>query len=361
MNREEILEFLLDKKGYQKEGKARLTLLLEDRGYEVDIEDVGYALKEARKSNTEEEFPHVPQGMQIKSVWGKPGNESYSYTAAPYNVASKKEELEQLRHALQGLGDIQTQEWENPDSPILAEISMPDFHFGKVTGETLQEQIKLYLDSVVELVAKLEPYKVSKFLLPIGNDLMNSEGLRKTTTKGTPQDDNAMWQETFRAATRAVIASIVYLNKTAPVDVIVISGNHDYERMFYLGDVIDAYFNGNESVTVDNSFEGRKYYKHDEVLLGFTHGDNEKMHELPLIMATEMPMEFATSSYREWHLGHLHKMMHDEFRGIAVKFLPSLCGSDAWHKSKGYHSDRKAQCYIWDGKEGLCGFLQINK
>ena len=363
MNKQDIINFLLEKKGYLKEGKNRLALLLEDKGFEVTIEECAEALKEARAislgTSSEEEFTHVPQGMKIKSIWGKPGQESYSYTV------DNKEDINGFRESLiediKNIEVINLPETPANDSPILAEISLPDFHFGKVTGETLQEQIHLYVNSIQELVGKLAPYNVSKFVLPIGNDLMNSEGLRRTTTKGTPQEDNATWQETFRGATRAVITSIRMLLNVAPVDVIVVSGNHDYERMFYLGDVIDAYFHSTDLVTVDNGFDSRKYYKHGEVLLGFTHGDNEKMQDLPLIMATERPMDFATSKYREWHLGHLHKMMQDEYRGISVKFLPSLCASDAWHRIKGYHSDRKAQCYVWNGETGLEGYLQINK
>ena len=39
-----------------------------------------------------------------------------------------------------------------------------------------------------------------------------------------------------------MVTAIDYLKEIAPVDVVVISGNHDYERMFYAGDVIAGWY-----------------------------------------------------------------------------------------------------------------------
>ena len=42
--------------------------------------------------------------------------------------------------------------------------------------------------------------------------------------------------------------AINYLANTAPVDVIVVQGNHDYERMFYAGEYLRAFFKNDERV-----------------------------------------------------------------------------------------------------------------
>jgi hypothetical protein len=44
----------------------------------------------------------------------------------------------------------------------------------------------------------------------------------------------------------------------APVDVIIIPGNHDEERTFYMGDALACRYEGNPNVTVDNSPKTRK-------------------------------------------------------------------------------------------------------
>ena len=113
---------------------------------------------------------------------------------------------------------------------------------------------------------------------------------------------------------KLLIEAIDYLSNFAPVDVIVISGNHDFERMFYVGDTIDMYFSKSKYVTVDNSMKFRKYYKFGNVLLGYTHGGEEKEADLPLLMAQEVPILWSETKYREMHLGHLHHKKEIKYR-----------------------------------------------
>ena len=95
-------------------------------------------------------------------------------------------------------------------------------------------------------------------------------------------------------------------------------------------------------------------------MIMFTHGDKEKPAEMPLIMATEEPEMFARTQHREVHCGHLHKEMINEYRGIKVRFIPSICGNDEWHKMKGYEAKRTGQAHIWNKERGYEGYLQTN-
>jgi len=246
------------------------------------------------------------------------------------------------------------------ESPIVYEISLPDIHYGKRTDDTPEQAEANFLNSIYELHRRAEGLNIERFLLPIGNDGMNSEGMRKATTKGTPQDDSMDWQQSFVGYTKLVIKAINYLSQYAPVDVVVVQGNHDYERMFYAGEVLSAWYTNDKNVTIDNSTEGRKYYEYGTNMIMFTHGDKEKAAEMPLIMATEQPVMFARTKFREVHCGHLHKEMVNEYRGIKVRFIPSICANDSWHKLMGYAASRCAQAYIWNKEKGCEGYLQVN-
>jgi len=243
------------------------------------------------------------------------------------------------------------------EGDICLEISLPDLHFGK--GD-IHESTQNFIDTVFELLAKAEKFGVERILLPIGNDGLNSEGKRKTTTGGTPQEDSVDWQESFRHYWTTLAATIKVLSATYPVDVIVVPGNHDMERMFYIGEVLSSYFKSNDKVLINNSGEYRKYYEYGANMLMFTHGDKEKTASLPIIMATEQPEMFARTKYREAHLGHYHKEMLNEYCGVKTRFLPSICITDDWHKMMGYSHLRAAQAYIWNKKYGLEGYFQVN-
>lgn len=239
----------------------------------------------------------------------------------------------------------------------LFEISLPDLHFGKGDVEKLKQR---FFDSVMDLLDKAKGIKIDRILLPIGNDGLNSEGKRRSTTSGTPQFDSLDWRESFRIYWVALVEMIDILSQHYPVDVVVVLGNHDFERMFYVGDVIGAYFAKYNNVTVNNSYDIRKYVEYGTNMILYTHGDKEKYSDLPLIMATEQPEMFARTKCREAHCGHFHKEMMNEFRGVKVRFLPSICGTDEWHKMMGYDHFKAAQGYIWNKKTGLEGYLQVN-
>ena len=246
------------------------------------------------------------------------------------------------------------------ESPIVYEISLPDIHYGKRTDVSPEQADINYMNSIRELHRRADGLNIERFLLPIGNDGMNSEGMRKATTKGTPQDDSMDWQQSFVGYTKLMIQAINYLAQYAPVDVVVIQGNHDYERMFYAGEVLSAWYTNDKNVNIDNTTEGRKYYEYGTNMIMFTHGDKEKAAQMPLIMATEQPMMFARTKFREVHCGHLHKEMVNEYRGIKVRFIPSICANDSWHKLMGYAASRCAQAYIWNKEKGCEGYLQVN-
>lgn len=240
---------------------------------------------------------------------------------------------------------------------VCLEISLPDLHFGKGDIDQLTHR---FIYTCIDLVSKAKQFGVERILLPVGNDGLNSEGKRYTTTGGTPQEDSVDWKASFREYWTAVSAVVEMISREYPVDVLIIPGNHDTERMFYIGDVLYAFFRNNKAVTVKNTGDYRSYYEYGVNMILFTHGDKEKLADLPLIMATEQPEMFARTKYREVHMGHLHKEKVNEFRGIKTRFLPSICTTDEWHKMMGYQHQKAAQAFLWDKDNGLEGYFQMN-
>ena len=379
MTKNEIKAFLKDRPGYLKEGAERLSERLD-----CSVENCRSALKEARIEARDEgivvegdnvisEFQSFldsndisPEEVKSVKFWQTIGGEQRFSIVTKKDEKSKhelKKEIEDF--AAQYSPKVDKIKWVGKsstkyDDKCVYEISLPDIHYGKMTGETLEELEHHFMACVQDLVHKAEGLNIEKFLLPIGNDGMNSEGMRRTTTKGTPQEDIADWKDTFRGYWKLMVKAVDYLKLKAPVHVIVVSGNHDFERMFYAGDVIAGWYKNDKNVTVDNSLEQRKYFEYGENMIMFTHGDKEKPAMIPLIMATEQPEMFARCQFREAHCGHLHKEMVNEYRGIKVRFLPSICSNDSWHKAMGYESKRTGQAHIWSKNRGYEGYLQTN-
>tara|TARA_B100001057_G_scaffold53533_1_gene47537 strand:- start:3910 stop:5049 length:1140 start_codon:yes stop_codon:yes gene_type:complete len=376
MNIEDIRDFLRERPGYLKKSATVLSERID-----CPIEDCETALYEARKlargestDNTNDndsvisEFEQfldkngiTPSDVASVKFWQTvSGQQRFSVVTKndSMSVETIKDEIE--RFAQQFSPRVKQIERKPLVEPVAYEISLPDVHYGKLHDLDLTEVEDQYMMVVEDLVRKASGLDIEKFILPIGNDGMNSEGLRRTTTKGTPQEESAGWKDTFRGYWQLIVMAVDYLKKKAPVDIIVVSGNHDFERMFYAGDVVSGWYRNDDNVTVDNTYDSRKYYEYGKNMLMFTHGDKEKPADMPLIMATEKPEMFARTSHREVHCGHLHKEMVNEYRGIKVRFLPSICPNDEWHKQMGYKAKRTGQAYIWNKFKGLEGYLQTN-
>lgn len=274
----------------------------------------------------------------------------------------------------------------NINGDKMLEICIYDLHFGslawdKEAGEDYNWELakQRLLNAVDDLINRSFNYDISTILFTVGNDYFHTDKAHPfpATTRGTPQQDDSRWQKLFTEGVRTLIEAIDKLKQIAPVHVVVIPGNHDFERAFYAGTVLEVNYSNDTLVTVDNAPVTRKYYQFGKCLIGMTHGNEEKLANLPLIMAREVPPEmWASTQYREWHLGHLHhkrmkgKKTYTEMHGIVVRdimtaqgedestinvrHIGSMAATDAWHAKKGYiGANKSAEAFIWDKEKGL--------
>lgn len=276
--------------------------------------------------------------------------------------------LEELSKAATTLPKVNYPKFKENIDVCAVEISLPDHHFGKLahaeeSGDDYNLDIaaELYLNTIKKLYRKVIGNNIERFILPIGNDMINSDNHRQTTTKGTPMHDSHRGPLVFRKAIASVIEAINFLRERAPVDVIIVPGNHDFETTFAVGEVLAAWYRWDENVKVDNGLTSYKYYKYGKNLVGFDHGDKIKGQVLATKILKDNKENIADVEFFEWHLGHLHKEVLNEYNGVKVRHLPSLCPADAWHKFHGYDHLKCAQAHIWNKNTGYEGYVQVNK
>lgn len=313
--------------------------------------------KKIKNEIVEAEISLEPK-LKLKSRWSIGSKWGESYVAVKDGEFNQEEFRKQLiKDIAEFSPKVSKIEWKQKSNPVALEISLPDLHVGKGSQDDLE---KNFFASLYSLIEKAKGYEIDEIMLPVGNDLLNSEGITRATTKGTPQTDSLHWAESFTRAWKMLVKAIDYLSTIAPVKVYNIYGNHDLSRCYYAGDVLSAYFKDNANVKIDNEFKAFKFYEYGNSAIMLNHGDNVKPAEYPLVFATEFPELFARCKYREVHLGHVHKERVDEYRGVKVRFLASICSNDEWHEFAGYSAMRNAQAFIWDKKTGLTGFVQHN-
>ena len=379
MTRDEIIEKLRTRKGFLKKGVDWLAnkwdvdrAIIQDCKKLVTSEewvqermnnDNGHELSQSQ-AFTKHLLDNGLTMADVKSVkFWQNFNGEQRYSIVTHNQWHEQPQVKEdlLNYIKERSHKVKKLKYSKPKDPIMYEISLPDIHYGKITDENPDALEDNYMKAIIDLHRKADGMEIDKFLLPVGNDGLNSEGMSRATTKGTPQQDSMRWRQSFRGYWHLVTKAIEYLAQFAPVDVIVIQGNHDFERMFYVGEVLDALYHNNKNVNIDNGLDSRKYYEYGVNMIMFTHGDKEKSAELPLLIATEQPEMWSRSKIREVHCGHKHKEMLNEYMGTKVRFIPSICANDNWHKTQGYVGTlRCGQAFIWNKNRGLEGYLQTN-
>jgi hypothetical protein len=273
---------------------------------------------------------------------------------------------------------IKYEKLKDKDAQNLLEVCICDLHLGKLCwGQEVNNNYdikiaqKRFRYALQTLVQRALSSGFERILFPIGNDFFNSDNHLTTTTAGTRQDDDVRWQKSFQVGVKLLIDAIDFMKQYAPVDVLTVPGNHDREKSFYLGETLAAWYRQDSSVTVDGGTVLRKYYEFGQVLIGWTHGDKEKIDRLDRLMSMEAKEAWSRTTYKEFHTGHNHRKQAKEFStksdiiqeelNLVVRSMSSLAGSDVYHYTHGYIGPiRAAEAYMWNRHTGLIGSFNSN-
>lgn len=242
------------------------------------------------------------------------------------------------------------------------ELSLSDFHLAKriVNGDNSIENRKAtYMSVLVDLLAKvLRNYNVRTVVFPISNDFFHTDNYQNQTTAGTPQDVIVEYGEEYEHGFDLLVKAIELLYKHCEnVEVLLVQGNHDKTKSFYLAHALQVYFNNVTGISFDRRESELKATILGNTFIGYHHG-NCKLDDLPLLFAThpQYGSAFGSATYREIHTGDKHHYMAKEVKGVRIQQMPSLSGTDRWHRDNNFvHSIRAALVLIYNAEHGKIG------
>jgi len=211
----------------------------------------------------------------VVNMWGSESNPNFQVKAW---LTCKDQEVDGREEICKLIEDAKQYAPKYPEHPPykkrnesgnLLEISLFDHHFGRMAWhkETRSQNYdvkisrELAISTIDYILSRAADITIDHILLPIGNDFFNVDNAIDTTARGTHQSEDDRWQKTFVRGRRLWVEIIERCLSIAPVTIKIISGNHDKERIFYLGDALECWFNKCELVTIDNSPAQRKYFE----------------------------------------------------------------------------------------------------
>lgn len=253
---------------------------------------------------------------------------------------------------------LQTEDPWKPQVDIV--VSLADFHLAKKTleEETVGQRKVLYLNVLNNLISRVSnSFKINKTVFVISNDFFHTDNYHGTTTNGTPQDYCAEFDHEYETGFDILVSAIAFLNMhSKEVEVVLVQGNHDRTKSFYVAHALEVYFKNEPKISFQRQHSVTKHVVLGNTFIGYHHG-NCKIDELPLLFATgATAADFGNSQYREVHTGDKHYYMAKEVKGVRIQQMPSLSGTDRWHRDNNYvHNLRAALVLIYDQEAGKIG------
>jgi hypothetical protein len=220
---------------------------------------------------------------------------------------------------------------------VNVEISIADFHLAKRTVDgdnSPQARAARYFNVAQSLINKVvSNYHIDTVVLPISNDFFHTDNYQNQTTNGTPQDTIMDYSEEYELGFSVLVDTINMLRQyTSHVVVVLVQGNHDRTKSFYLAHALDVFFKEVADVDFIREHSVVKGITLGNTFIGWHHG-NCKLEDLPLLFAThpKYSQAFGNAKYREVHTGDKHHYMAKELKGVRIQQMPSLSGTDRWH------------------------------
>jgi hypothetical protein len=249
-------------------------------------------------------------------------------------------------------------------SQSLLVLNLNDLHFDKLdlNNNTIDQRIDDYFIVFNDLVIKsISSFFIEQAVFVVGNDVFNTDNIQNTTTNGTPQSVNTTWDVAYEKVFDTMVKSIATLSKSIPnVHVILVQGNHDRTKSYYLAHALELYFKGDPAITFDRTSNPKKCLVWGQSFIGFNHGNNVN-DKLPLAFATEFSANWGLAKYHDILISDKHhnnektfrsNQTQNEFQGVKLRILPSLSGTDRWHNDNLYRSRQSGVALIYDKERG---------
>jgi hypothetical protein len=176
-------------------------------------------------------------------------------------------------------------------------------------------------------------------------DLLHSDNYDNMTARSkNVLDVDGRYPKLLSAATQLILHTIdLALSRHERVLVRILPGNHDDQSAIAVTLAVSMYYRNEARVSVDDDAGRFWWWSWGKSILGATHGDQAKMKDLPLIMATRNAEAWGKSKFRYIYTGHIHRETSQEISGVRVESFQTPVAPDSWTVGMGYTPGRSVQ------------------
>ncbi|AAP74509.1 DNA repair exonuclease [Lactobacillus phage phiJL-1] len=228
-------------------------------------------------------------------------------------------------------------------------VPMFDLHF----GINSYDNMKPYLD---EIQAIIQTHPFEKIVIEVGGDILHSDFLKKTqTVRGTQLDhvDTIKAWEDSAEFVKGIIEPAI--ENSESTELYAIGGNHDFSMQWAFIEMVKARY---PQLSVFNPGSYRQVFTYGKVAIMMAHGDTAKA-KLSQLFASEYPVEWASSVWREEHTGHFHTEVVKDENGAIHREFGTPKPSDGYEVKNGFTMGQKTMKVLEYDEQGLLAEFTI--
>jgi len=211
----------------------------------------------------------------------------------------------------------------------------------------------------MELIEAAPP---SKYAIVLGlGDLLHQDGTLPITTRSRSILDSDTRYPKIHDTLCDMMAETTerIAQKHHNVEISIGPGNHDDAATVGIRSSLRMYWRNDDRIMVDTSPNPFYFKRFGVNLIGGVHGDKTKPSQLPLLMANRCKEDWALTTTRHFHTGHIHHDTLKEDGGVHVYSHRAPVAQDAYHAHHGYLSGRSMRAYIYHKTKGARGNIEI--
>jgi hypothetical protein len=312
------------------------------------------------------------EGYRVKgtsTLYDAEGNIKATWLKTVEDAPTLEEIASQVRSALDGY--VPPAAFPGPVGGCEADLAtiypLADWHVGLLSyaKETSHNwDLKIGQEVIKAAMTRLiagSPASKQGVVLGLG-DLMHADNYRNQTAKsGHFLDVDGRYPKVLLVSTQLIIFTIdLALQRHESVLVRILPGNHDDQSAIAVTLAVAMYYRNDPRVTVDDDAGRFWWWSWGKTFLGATHGDQAKMRDLPLIMATRNPTAWGKSKWRSIFTGHIHKETAIEPNGVKVESFSTPVAPDSWTVGMGYTPSRSVSSITLHKDQGEIARQKVN-
>lgn len=211
------------------------------------------------------------------------------------------------------------------DGEGMLEIPLYDMHY----------PLSDHLTSIEQVLGIISRQKWEEINLVVGQDLFHNDDMRGRTASGRQIEKVNIPQAWMMAKEAWYSIAKMSLECAERVNLYYSVGNHDESLAWAFVQMLKDHF---PQIYVDDRMKQRKCIYWRGCFIGLTHGNNQKSanQDLRGQFTIEFPREFAESTVREIHAGHLHHEKEGDLYGVMIRRLSRNGETDQWSDDEGF-------------------------